>query len=624
MNALANVRGGSRCPQGAGDRDRAHKHVPRRGVLAAVVLLLCIISCGAPATSAQTTSENTSATSDDSPTPAGTAHVFQRVHDAVRLGDQTPENGEHQTPSVVTVTLRLNGVRIGYGRAQGTVDPYVGALGEALRSASAWADRSSVDTWRERCSIEVEVGGGWKPRIARSWGELGTHAKPGARGVAMQVGQGADERSGVLMPGRQLRFGYGPIGVWRRAGADLDLPIGDLSSVLQTTGVRCYTFDVLRIAQEESGAPIRFLERTGEPVRLDAVTTPGVRALADDAARFLIAQRWTGEAALGMRGDMVLPTGQYDPDVAPLREQLIAAYALARYARTTDVPAENAALARQASIGVLADALRVEPGETLFSDDPVGAAAFLLCLAELSRSGPLLDTLFDAVAPARRMVVTFFGGPEGQRVEAGVAALVALALVRDHKDLGGPELNRSLGLTAARALLADMGAEGARDAMPWLGWTLIEGAEEDGRVLGDVPLLDFRDGAERLQANTALLDPIDHDLAGGFLWEDAPGAYPDWRSARIGAVLATMLGDERLTSNEECAQRLDRLRRSLRFVMQLTVDRGDLWRTPAGREALGGVRRTLWSNAASVDASAMTLIVACETIDSVEKVFGER
>ncbi|GAB4546175.1 MAG: hypothetical protein Tsb0013_04800 [Phycisphaerales bacterium] len=561
------------------------------------------------------TSENQRAV-PESITPIEAGAVFSRVGAFVRTGEDP--GGTGHAVSVASVTIRLRGERVGEGLAWGVDDP----VGEAMRAARTGAVRRGGDD-PEAWSIELELGGAWTPRAAHTWGELGASAKPGVRGVAARLGVGDGQREAVLTPGRQLRYGMGPLGVWRRVGAQVGAPLGLLADVVEQTGVRFYTFECARVAQRDAGSALMFLHRLGDIEPLSEVTTPGLQEQTRLMARFLSAQRMTGMRALGMSGDLHLWSGMHEPEIAPLRTQMGAALALARYARTGGVDPETLAIAREASADILVDALVVEPGETLFVDDPVAAAGFLVAAGELSRSGALRGDITDALERTRSLVAGFGWSPEGARVESDVAALVALALIRDHADLGGPERHREVGATLARALVTELGGEEAHTAMPWLAWALVESSEGDERVVGDVALRATRDRAERLQASDLLLDPEDRDLVGGFLWAEDPGAYPDWRSARIGAMLGLMLGDARLTEPEERVRRLDRVRRSARFLRQLVVDGQTLWLTPASLDAIGGVREVVWGDSASVEATAIALIALCETLDGVRDAFGD-
>ena len=81
--------------------------------------------------------------------------------------------------------------------------------------------------------------------------------------------------------------------------------------------------------------------------------------------------------------------------------------------------------------------------------------------------------------------------------------------------------------------------------------------------------------------------------------------------------MATMLGDRRLTTDEEFLGELARVRRSLRFVMQLMFrgEEAHLARNP--QRAIGGVRPALWEPVASIDATAMGLLTVCDALEAV-------
>ncbi|MEM1424216.1 MAG: hypothetical protein AAGH64_09455, partial [Planctomycetota bacterium] len=511
-----------------------------------------------------TTSENTRSI-PELISPADGARVFGRVSAYLRTGEDPGATGVRV--SVAGVTVRLRGERIG----EGVVWEGNDAVGEAMRLARRQAlttGGADIPAW----GIELELGGAWTPRGAATWDGLSASSKPALRGTAARLGVGEDATTAVLMPNQQLRFGMGPLGVWRRVSAQAGAPLGLLSDVVRDTGVRFWSFECARIVQRDGASPISFPHRTRGVSSLARVTTPALRERAALMSRFLVSNRWRGRRALGMTGDLRLHSGEHRPEVAPLRTQMGAAFALARFARTTGVDPESAASARDACEEILRDALTVEPGETLFVDDPVAAAGYMVALAELRRVAELPEDLVGSVERTRELVAGFGAGPGGSRIEADVAALVALALLRDHADLGGPERHRDVGATVARALIAELGAEGAHTAMPWLGWALIESSPGAARVAGDAALRASRDRAERLQANRLLLDTGDRDLVGGFLWGEDAQAYPDWRSAKTGAMLGMMMGEDRLTPASELPLRLDRVRRGARFLVQRGVD----------------------------------------------------
>ena len=572
----------------------------------------------------ETTSENQEITRTAPPEAVAledAVRAFERVERYPRTGEESEPTGVEA--SVVAVTVRRDGELIAES-VHLTDDDLVGqAMRRARSMAMAWFERHpAFPMVPERWTIELELGGAWTPRSAQDWASLAKHASPGVRGVGVRLGTGAEETTSTLMPTRQLRYGLGPSGVWRRAAADVGAPLGMLADLVAHTGIRFYTFEVERVMKDSAWSPLKFPHRSGEVVGLDTITTPGLMQSASEMARFLESSLWTGERPLGMAGNLDLVNGARTPEIAPIREQLVAAMALARFARLDGADAEDAARARNGAINIIDDALSFVVGEELFADDPIASAIFLVAVAEAGRSGPIPARIAEALGPSRDLVISFATGQEGSHVEAGVASLLALALIRDARELGGPAEHLGVGQRIARAVLSNVGGEGSVIAMPWLAWAMIEGAAGEERVPGDLALLDFRDHAERYQTNDLMLSARDRDLVGGFIWPESPDIKPNWGSLHTVAALGIMLGDPRLTTKEERIERLDRLRRGARFVRELTVMADDLSGYKAGSDALGAVRRSVWGDEGAIDATAMGLLTLCETIEGVRRAFG--
>ena len=99
---------------------------------------------------------------------------------------------------------------------------------------------------------------------------------------------------------------------------------------------------------------------------------------------------------------------------------------------------------------------------------------------------------------------------------------------------------------------------------------------------------------------------------------------PTWQGARPLAFLASMMGDERLTSggllSGEVPGEIARLLDSIRFLRQLAAGEpeGHMYKDP--ERAAWGVRKSLWDQMMEPGATAMTLIAVCETLRSVERV----
>jgi len=83
-----------------------------------------------------------------------------------------------------------------------------------------------------------------------------------------------------------------------------------------------------------------------------------------------------------------------------------------------------------------------------------------------------------------------------------------------------------------------------------------------------------------------------------------------------------MLGDERVTDDEELFAQLSTLLRSMRFVMQLSVDRAEGHNYPVPERAMGGLRLSIWEQTVSIDATSLGLISICELLDAMDKRAG--
>jgi hypothetical protein len=121
------------------------------------------------------------------------------------------------------------------------------------------------------------------------------------------------------------------------------------------------------------------------------------------------------------------------------------------------------------------------------------------------------------------------------------------------------------------------------------------------------------------QLGDADLTPEDADLLGGIVFTRGPSPLPTWQTLRPLIAMAGMLGDARIVSDEHYAGELARLRRSLRFALQLRVRETEAHGYADPDFALGGVRRSLWDHTIGPDATALALIAVCESLDALQR-----
>ncbi|MCA9299745.1 MAG: hypothetical protein KDA28_11795, partial [Phycisphaerales bacterium] len=82
---------------------------------------------------------------------------------------------------------------------------------------------------------------------------------------------------------------------------------------------------------------------------------------------------------------------------------------------------------------------------------------------------------------------------------------------------------------------------------------------------------------------------------------------------------ATMLGDPRLTTDEERIPELSRLANSMRFVKQLSGSHANGFMY-ASRRARDGVRLSLWQQEMRPEVTALGLLAQVEVLRSIESI----
>ena len=154
--------------------------------------------------------------------------------------------------------------------------------------------------------------------------------------------------------------------------------------------------------------------------------------------------------------------------------------------------------------------------------------------------------------------------------------------------------------------------------MPWLGWAEVSLAREGGPVPSAVALRQMRDLVYGFQLRSSDAGVEDRDLVGGVVFTSGAVPLPTWQSVRPLAFMATMLGDARLTEDDEIGPEVVHLARGLRFLLQLSASETEshLYRKP--QRAIGGVRAAVWDQSMPIEASALTLLTLLEAIKSLE------
>ncbi len=539
---------------------------------------------------------------------------------------EAPADPEGMTGACVT--LRFGGQVVG----RGTVMAEDGtALLKAARAALAEASAAMPierDALRRQrllemaptVSVDVQAAGTLIPMQARTLAEAGAGVSPGYHGVAARVGG----RIEAVFPGTMLATNTSPTEALASIlttligpAAALGDPRTSLSELSEREGLTLYRFEAQHVAQPTPGSAPVFLYRGDRIATLADVAPAKLDALGDAMARHIEGRFFPGDAPLGLLRSYHPWSGEYEePLIASAFEQGLAALALARWARV-NADAHAQAAARRA----LVELARVHPSEQAAEAELVSAAAFLLAWLELDEAAPNA-ALASARACAER--VAAWAQSEKRRAETAPerAALAAAALAELARRGGPIEVEAEAAESVVREILRRTDIGGLPALMPWILWAEQTLAETEARVKAAAALRSFRDAAWEHQLTPADLGPDGQDLVGGLVFTRGGAALPSWQTLRPLAGLATMLGDPRLTTDEELPMQAGRLLQSLRFARQLAAGEVVAHMYADAERARGGVRLAPWDQRMPLEATSMGLLTIAETLAALERRSG--
>jgi len=529
----------------------------------------------------------------------------------------------------VCVTLRFGGQVVG----RGTVMADDGsAAAKATRAAIAEASvampvardalrRERLLEMAPLVTVDVQAAGALVPTQARTLAEAGASASPGYHGVAARVGR----RIEAVFPGTTLATNSSSSEAMASIVTELLGPaasLGDprvsLKDLEEREGLKLYRFEALHLAQTAPQAPPVFLYRGDRLATLADVAPAKLDDLGDAMARHLAQRFFPGDAALGFLNMYEPWTGDYEePLVAPAFEQGLAALALARWARVNDDAAARAAAQR-----ALTELAKVHASEEAPEADLVAAAAFTLAWIELGDDAPK-----SAKAAARRCAGALRDWMEAGEplAETGAAraAVAAAAMAELARGSDLVAIERSGAEAIVREILRTTDAGSLPALMPWIVWAESTLAPEDEPIKSAPALRSFRDAAWAHQVAPADVGPDGQDLVGGIVFTRGGGALPSWQTLRPLAGLATMLGERRLTTEEELPMEAARLLLSLRFTRQLAAGEATAHMYADGERARGGVRLAPWDQRMPLEATALGLLTVAEALASFERRSGD-
>ena len=525
-------------------------------------------------------------------------------------------------PSAAYVWIRLDGRALGRGsdvaaNAAGDAACIARAAGAAIEDARKHAPierdalfEESLKTLSPRLAITLELAGPLIPFAPREPADIASAVNFGVEGVAVRMG----DRLAAMFPEQMLVTSTEPSAaagaLVSKLGADPTLGLKKPSELAAERGVAYYRFKTATVGHPRAGAAPLFLQRAGRVVGQADTSEAELRRWADELAASLVRRVWASTRDMSVEYEPL--RGALSTDAASVAQTLLCAFSLNGYSSLSRLSRKSADEALQVSktiydrcfergLEVRDDAPLDLPGLTLaqliFQE---GRGAPAVDMIRLVGAGVETQRLFDGNGVAADSVV------EGER---GFLALKAATAGRD-ESMAEKVVRVAFRRTTPGQLVGEM---------PWLGM-----AELEMHPTGDVPsalaLREMRSMVWQHQLKAEDLAPDQQDLAGGIVFTASKQPLPTWQAARPLAFIATMLGDERLTDDKEVPAELSRLLASLRFLRQLTADEaaGHMYAEPA--RALGGVRVSLWDQRMPPEATAMTLLTVCETLQSLEKI----
>lgn len=562
------------------------------------------------------------------PTPAQAIEAYGWVDGWVRAWwlPPAPEADPNRIPCAgASVTLRLG------GRVLGRATSMIGDGADVHRAAAgAWREASGgllverdataqerTEVLAHRVTIELELAGPVTIIDGATFERAAEPLAPGRTGVGIRVG----DRTEAIFAGAQLGTGLSLARALQAAAGALDLPPVELEELRASHGAAAVRFDTIHLAQVEPGKGPTFLHRGGHVVPQSQISGAGLRAAAAAMAANLRSSMWTDQEPFGIRGDYRAVSGQYEPAIARPRSQALAALALVRFAESAGISQADRTDALTTAADLVADLAAVVPPEEDPHTDPVAAAMSSAACPMLLEAFPTADRAADIAALGARSLETITKiATQADTTSAPTAeesAVVAWALATCARRGGAdaPSL-RSASEALVRRLIREGGTEGMVSLMPWIAWAILE-LHPEGDIPAAVALRDVRALTWTHQIGEEYTATPDLDLEGGVVFSQAGGGAPTASTLRVVSAMARLMGDPRMTSDEELLVELARIRRSLRFVVQLMfrADEAYLARNPD--RAIGGVRPALWEPTVSVDATSMALLTVCDALEAV-------
>lgn len=495
------------------------------------------------------------------------------------------------------------------------------AIAEAIGKIPTSNDATAPLVRREtaaRISISLELGGRMIPLRANGWSQIDAEVNVAMDAVVAKILIDDVEHTAATFPSMMHVGGDSPTtGVARAVAEASGNPVLALPSDARSTprslreqhGVRLFFCRVTHLAQSAPQIAPTFLYRGSRLIQSSEITRDAI-------------ERWSADLAthLARRHEIL----SYDPTAEPTtpRPRAPLAPELAITIRALEQRLSRDGLtdvAREEATGAVA-AMQTRLREGFPKDKAISAvnAASMVLAGVGGTTDPQIHArVDDALASA----VTA-DGEWSQRISPASRGFIAWALVEraawnqegEARDKAMSRANR-----AVRAIYRDTPEGDLVAQMPWLFFAERGLARDQDAMPAAAAIRNVRDLIVRHQLTASDAGEEGQDLIGGVIYTRQGAALPNAQSARAIAFLCALTGDPRVTGADESLPQLTRSLAGIRFLRQLTMDEVSGHIAVEPRIALGGVQAAAWDPSQPIEASALSLLAACEMLNGLDR-----
>jgi len=560
------------------------------------------------------------------PLPRDAMEAFTAVEGWVRSLEVPTEPVSLEGTRSACVVLRLDNRVLARGvsvREDGTGvwEAASLAIAEAIGKIPASNDATAPLVRREaaaRISISLELGGRMIPLRANGWNQIDAEVNVAMDAVAAKIVIDDVEHTAATFPSMMHAGGDSPTtGVARAVAEASGNPVLALPSDARSTprslreqhGVRLFFCRVTHLAQSAPQIAPTFLYRGARLVQSSEITRDAI-------------ERWSVDLAthLARRYDIL----SYDPTAEPTTLQPRAPLApeLAITIRALEQRLSRDGLtdvAREEATGAVA-AMRTRLREGFPKDKAISAvnAASMVLAGVGGTTDPQIQArVDDALASA----VTA-DGEWSQSISPASRGYIAWALVERaawYQEGEARDKAMSRADRAVRAIYRDTPEGDLVAQMPWLFFAERGIARDQDAMPAAATIRNVRDLVVRHQLTASDAGEEGQDLIGGVIYTRQGAALPNAQSARAIAFLCALTGDPRVTGADESLPQLTRSLAGIRFLRQLTMDEFSGHIAVEPRIALGGVQAAAWDPSQPIEASALSLLAACEMLNGLDR-----